>query len=203
MNLLWAIILFFSKKSSIQNKYIRLIFIVSGDICFENPWSRFTKVNIKLKIFTQKSYSKDVLHAACLDSVKVSMKLKSIFHILTPYRIIWMFVKRCSADQMPMAKFLKICSAYILRGYHCRTISIGFFLWNCWTLSFSIFNTIHFYGQVSSQIKDCSWVIWQSQSNYYDISEDIIWTPQHNNDELTNYEYLTITFQSLRNILYV
>ena len=119
----------------------------------------FTKVNIKLKIFTQKKYSKDVLHASCLDSVKVSMKLKSIFHILAPYRIIGMFVKRCSADQKPMAKFLKICSAYILRGYHCRTISIGKYL-NRWYefSSYSIFKILHLYGQVSSQIQDCSWV---------------------------------------------
>ena len=93
----------------------------------------FTKVNIKLKIFTQKSYSKDVLHAACLDSVKVSMKLKSIFHILAPYRIIGMFVKRCSADQMPMAKFLKICSAYIFKGVSLQNnINWKLFL-NRWT----------------------------------------------------------------------
>ena len=86
-----------------------IIFEKTHDLCF-------TKVNMKRKIFTQKNYPKDVLHAACLGSVKVTMKLKSIFHISAPYRIIGMFVKRCSADQKPMARFLKICSAYIFKG---------------------------------------------------------------------------------------
>ena len=103
----------------------KIVFIVSDDKFFRKSKTSVLPKLIWSWIFLLKKYPKDVFDAACLDSVKVTIKLKKTFHILAPYRKIAMFVKRCSADQKPMAKFLKICSAYILRGYHCRTISIG------------------------------------------------------------------------------
>ena len=131
----------------------------------------FTKVNIKLKIFTQKSYSKDVLHAACLDSVKVSMKLKSIFHILAPYRIIGMFVKRCSADQMPMAKFLKICSAYIFKGVSLQN-----------NINWKLFKMINRWSELSDTIKDTVELL---NTLFYNIQHNtFLWTSVFTNTRL-------------------